>query len=94
MDSLNNIGLMVYNLTRLPTNETCDAGGGNCKYSMTLRFWFSEKPDVLLFTLPTLIWVIQPGQSKMINIYEDVGKDTSNPLRVEIYQLWNAASGI
>ena len=85
-----NIGLVVQNLTRLPTNETCDAGNRNCKYYMDLCFSLAVKPDCSLMKRQSLTWIIKPGGSKILGIGDDVIRYIENPLRFPEVNKWNA----
>ena len=91
MASGQNIGLVVRNLTHLPSNESCGSGGRDCRYYMHLCFSFSEKLDCSIFTLTTLTWLVRPGDSKIIKLYQYVARNTVNPLRVGISK-WKRVS--
>ena len=80
----------MQNLTRLPTNETCDADNRNCKYYMDLCFFLAVKPDCSLMKRQSLTWIIKPGGSKILRIGDDVIRYVENPLRFPEVNKWNA----
>ena len=80
----------MQNLTRLPTNETCDAANRNCKYYMDLCFSLAVKRDCSLMKRQSLIWIIKPGGSKILRIGDDVIRYKENPLRFPKVKKWNA----
>lgn len=90
VNGLENIGLVVKNLTRLWTNETCNRGNTNCMYHMDICFSWKDNVDCSIFKFTTKSWPVKPGGSLTLAISDTVFGREYNPLR-RIPKIWRVS---